>query len=190
MKGGREHRVPLSGRALAILNEARGARRWKRTWCFRHRPGASPCPIRRFPGYCVSSVSTPCRTASVRPSGTGARSPRACHAEVAEACLAHAVRGVEGAYARSDLLDLRRKLMDRWANVSGERCRRHGRSDDKTIEGGTPMSPSNARSEIESEYEEAKKTACVVPTSGGSAGAQLKEPRSAKSLDNTPKENP
>ena len=40
-----------------------------------------------------------------------ARVPR----EVAEACLAHAVKGVEGAYARSDLLDLRRKLMDRWA---------------------------------------------------------------------------
>ena len=35
--------------------------------------------------------------------------------EVAEACLAHTVKGVEGAYARSDLLDLRRKLMERWA---------------------------------------------------------------------------
>ena len=35
--------------------------------------------------------------------------------EVAGACLAHAVKGVEGDYARSDLLDCRRKLMDRWA---------------------------------------------------------------------------
>ena len=35
--------------------------------------------------------------------------------EVAEACLAHVVKGVEGAYARSDLLDLRRELMERWA---------------------------------------------------------------------------
>ena len=40
-----------------------------------------------------------------------ARVPR----EVTEACLAHVVKGVEGAYARSDLLDLRRKLMDSWA---------------------------------------------------------------------------
>ena len=40
-----------------------------------------------------------------------ARVPR----EVAEACLAHAVKGVEGDYARSDLLDRRRKLMNRWA---------------------------------------------------------------------------
>ena len=35
--------------------------------------------------------------------------------DVAEACLAHVVKGVEGAYARSDLLDRRRKLMERWA---------------------------------------------------------------------------
>ena len=35
--------------------------------------------------------------------------------EVAEACLAHTVKGVEGAYARSDLLGRRRKLMERWA---------------------------------------------------------------------------
>lgn len=35
--------------------------------------------------------------------------------EVAEACLAHVVTGVEGAYVRSDLWDRRRKLMDRWA---------------------------------------------------------------------------
>lgn len=35
--------------------------------------------------------------------------------EVAEACLAHVVKGVEGAYARSDLLDRRREVMDNWA---------------------------------------------------------------------------
>ena len=34
--------------------------------------------------------------------------------EVAEACLAHVVRGVEGAYARSDLLERRRPVMDAW----------------------------------------------------------------------------
>ena len=35
--------------------------------------------------------------------------------EVAEAALAHVVGGVEGAYARSDLLERRRELMERWA---------------------------------------------------------------------------
>lgn len=37
--------------------------------------------------------------------------------EVAEACLAHAVKSnVEAAYARSDLLNRRRILMQAWAN--------------------------------------------------------------------------
>ena len=35
--------------------------------------------------------------------------------EIAEAALAHAVLGVEGAYFRSDLFELRRRLMDQWA---------------------------------------------------------------------------
>ena len=42
--------------------------------------------------------------------------------EVAEAALAHVVRSqVEAAYARSDLFDKRRKLMDQWASyLSGD----------------------------------------------------------------------
>ena len=35
--------------------------------------------------------------------------------DVAEQMLGHAVRGVEGAYQRSDLLEARRPVMDRWA---------------------------------------------------------------------------
>ena len=35
--------------------------------------------------------------------------------EVAEAALAHVVPGIEGAYFRSDLFKLRRKLMDDWS---------------------------------------------------------------------------
>ncbi len=41
--------------------------------------------------------------------------------EVAEACLAHVVKGVEGAYQRSDLLAARAEVMQRWARyVSGK----------------------------------------------------------------------
>ena len=41
--------------------------------------------------------------------------------EIAEAALAHTVKGVEGAYFRSDLFDRRRRLMDSWAAfVTGE----------------------------------------------------------------------
>ena len=36
--------------------------------------------------------------------------------ELAEACLAHAAGGVERAYYRSDVIDLRRDLMQRWAD--------------------------------------------------------------------------
>ena len=38
--------------------------------------------------------------------------------EVAERALAHKVRGVEGAYARSDLLERRRSLMQAWATFA------------------------------------------------------------------------
>ena len=38
--------------------------------------------------------------------------------EVAERALAHKVRGVEGAYARSDLLERRRSLMQAWASFA------------------------------------------------------------------------
>ena len=36
--------------------------------------------------------------------------------EIAEAALAHTVGGVEGAYARSDLLEARRPIMEQWAH--------------------------------------------------------------------------
>ena len=37
---------------------------------------------------------------------------------VAEAALAHIVKGVEGAYQRSDLLEQRRSLMQTWADYN------------------------------------------------------------------------
>ena len=41
--------------------------------------------------------------------------------EIAEAALAHTVGGTEGSYFRSDLFDLRRRLMDDWAGyLSGK----------------------------------------------------------------------
>ena len=36
--------------------------------------------------------------------------------EVAEACLAHVVKGVEGAYQRSDLFERRRLVMQKWSD--------------------------------------------------------------------------
>ena len=113
-KGGREHRVPLSGRALAILDEARAL-----------DDGSGlvfPAPAGRKQ-MSNSTLSQLLRELDIDavPHGfrstfrdwcsESARAPR----DVAEACLAHVVKGVEGAYARSDLLERRRHLMDRWA---------------------------------------------------------------------------
>ncbi len=114
MKGGRAHRVPLSDRALSLLDEARAL-----------DDGSGlvfPSPTGRKP-MSNSMLSKPLRELGIDAVPHGFRStfrdwcsesaqvPR----DVAEACLAHVVKGVEGAYARSDLLDRRRTLMARWA---------------------------------------------------------------------------
>ena len=43
--------------------------------------------------------------------------------EIAEAALAHTVRGVEGAYFRSDLFDRRSVVMEAWAEYISETVR-------------------------------------------------------------------
>jgi integrase len=130
MKGGREHRVPLSGAALDILRDIRRA--WNSPQGVLVFEGASP-------GRPVSLVTL----AKVLAQATGSdvtvhglrSSFRDWAAEsgmsdaVAEACLAH-VRGdaSERAYARSDLLDRRREVMDAWAAfASGTKAETRGR---------------------------------------------------------------
>ena len=113
-KAHRPHRVPLSGRAVEILSEARTL------------GGGSglvfPSPEGRASAH--SRLSTLLRDLGIAAVPHGFRSsfrdwcgecsnaPR----EVAEAALAHAVGNkVEAAYARSDLFERRRVLMDNWA---------------------------------------------------------------------------
>ncbi len=109
MKAGREHRVPLSSAAIRVLDNA-----------YRHAdgdllfPGRSGKPtghgvlaatFRRLDIGTVHGLRSSFRDWC---SETGV--PR----EVAEQALAHTVRGVEGAYARSDLFDLRQPIMEAW----------------------------------------------------------------------------
>ena len=113
MKSRREHRVPLPDRAVDILCEA--AQRGDGTGLI--------FPSARGKAMSDATVSKLCRENGVDAVPHGFRSsfrdwagertntPRA----VMEAALAHIVRGVEGAYARSDLFERRRKLMDAWA---------------------------------------------------------------------------
>lgn len=115
MKAGRDHRVPLSRRALAVLGEA-------------HEIASRPGLI--FPAPTGSVLSAMTMTKLVRNLGIeavphGFRSsfrdwaaektdhPR----EVIEAALAHVVRNkVEAAYRRTDLFERRRRLMEDWAS--------------------------------------------------------------------------
>ena len=118
MKAHAEHRVPLSSRALAILEEARTI-----------DDGSGlvfPSPTR--PGKPMSdmTLTTLLRRLKVADRATvhgfrsafrdwSAECTHAPHA-VMELSLAHAVgNAVEAAYARSDLFERRRSLMDQWA---------------------------------------------------------------------------
>ena len=124
MKALREHRVPLSGRAVQVLGAARTL-------------GAGDCPL-VFPtaqGKPLTdmALSRPLTQAAIPAVPHGFRStfrdwaaeetnhPR----EVVEAALAHTVRDkVEAAYARSDLFE-RRRLMNDWERYLAGTRRRH-----------------------------------------------------------------
>jgi integrase len=119
IKGGREHRVPLSEKAIAVLREMREL--GTEGFVF---PGLKP----------ESALSDVALTRALDAAGGagatvhGMRSsfrdwaaeatnhPR----EVCEAALAHALTSkVEAAYQRSDLLERRRRLMSDWARFCG-----------------------------------------------------------------------
>ena len=113
MKAGREHRVPLQDRALAILEEAQplGCRSGL---VF---PAASGNPLSDMThGKLLQRLGVDCVPHGFRSSfrDWAAEQTDAPHA-VMEAALAHIVsNAVEAAYARSDLFDRRRRLMDAW----------------------------------------------------------------------------
>ena len=119
MKAGVEHRVPLSDQALEVLKLARQL-----------DDGSGLCfPSPQKPGRALSDMTL---MKALRSTGLAARTT--VHGfrtsfktwamertdapwAVAEAALAHQLGGsVEQAYARSDLLDRRRKLMQQWAD--------------------------------------------------------------------------
>jgi len=113
MKAGEPHRVPLSSPALALLEHVRGL---DSAMAFpAHKRGAIMHDM---------TIKVPMKTLGLAGTVHGFRSsfrdwcserttfPR----EIAEISLAHQVGdAVERAYARSDILDKRRDLMDQWA---------------------------------------------------------------------------
>ena len=112
MKAGREHRVPLSEAALAVLEEAKE---------YADSTGLI-FPSAAGKAMSDSTLSKLCRETGIGCVPHGFRSSFRQWAadtgksrELAEMALAHTVRGVEGAYQRSDILERRRELMDAWA---------------------------------------------------------------------------
>ena len=115
MKAGREHRVPLSRRALEILDAARGLRRGAGALVFPSRHGK---PIgdtrmsRLLRVHEIEAVPHGFRSSFRDWAAEETSHPR----EVIEAALAHLVGNrTEAAYARSDLFERRRRLMNEWA---------------------------------------------------------------------------
>jgi integrase len=119
MKAHREHRVPLSARAISILGEMQAARQAD--------AGDAHVFAGRKPGTPLSNMAF---LMLLRRMGHGDLTAHGFRAtfktwasertsfqnEVVEACLAHVIGSkVEQAYRRGDLFEKRRKLMDAWA---------------------------------------------------------------------------
>ena len=114
MKAGREHRVPLSDRALAILDEAR-ALGDGRGFVFPGPKTGQAMFRARFSRLLkllgIEAVPHGFRTSFRVWTMERTNFPR----EVCEAALAHTnPNKAEAAYARSDLFEKRRDLMERW----------------------------------------------------------------------------
>ena len=125
-KAGREHRVPLCSRAVEILDEAR-------------RLGLNPTGVALaglvFPSRRGKAIRDALLSGVLQQLGIGAvphgfrssfrdwAAERTDHPrEVIEAALAHVVRNqTEAAYARSDLFERRRRLVDDWMRYLNRR---------------------------------------------------------------------
>ena len=112
MKAQREHRVPLTLRAVDLLDEAAGYQENELVF-----PSATGRPMSD------ATLSKLIRELGIKAVPHGFRSSfrdwcgdTGQSREVAEAALAHTIRSkAEAAYARSDLLERRRAMMDAWS---------------------------------------------------------------------------
>jgi len=123
MKAKRPHRVPLCDRAVEIVEQAKEVR----------SDNGAPRSALVFPSRRGKPLSNMTLSKLVNEQGIAAvphgfrssfrdwASERTNHPrEVVEAALAHVVANqTEAAYARSDLFERRRRLMDEWAEYLG-----------------------------------------------------------------------
>jgi integrase len=131
MKGGREHRVPLSAPAVTVLKCMSDIRQNNHV----------------FPGDRRATLSNMALLMTLRRMGRGeltahgfrstfrdwAAERTSFSREVAEAALAHVLGDkTEAAYLRADFFDKRRRLMDAWAEfITAEPAEKHGKTDNR-----------------------------------------------------------
>ena len=115
MKAKREHRVPLCGRAMEILDAVRTLREGISPLVFTHRRGKPLIDMelrRLLKKQKIAAVPHGFRSSFRDWAAEETDHPR----EVIEAALAHVVQNkVEAAYRRTDLFERRRILMGDWA---------------------------------------------------------------------------
>jgi integrase len=126
IKGGKEHRVPLSNRALAILRElpresgSDAVFSGRSNGGFLNQDAMADVLAKLRPGFTVHGFRSTFRDWAAETTGY----PN----HVVEMALAHAIpNGVEAAYRRGDLFEKRRRLMEEWA----EYCASPGRTKDR-----------------------------------------------------------
>ena len=114
MKAGRDHRVPLSDRALAILSESDLPRDGDLVFPGRRGERLGESALRRFAKRCGAQATVHGLRSAFR---DWAAELTLYPSEIAEMALAHAVGdSVERAYRRTDLMERRRRLMQDWAD--------------------------------------------------------------------------
>ena len=121
MKAGKEHRVPLSERALAILSEMKSTSNVEKIgekFVFSGGKAGKPLSNMAFLMLLRRMKRDDLTTHGFRSSFRDWAAERTNFpSEVLEMALAHAVGDkVEAAYRRSDLFEKRRRLMDAWAD--------------------------------------------------------------------------
>ena len=110
----RQHRVPLAPEAIALLERVAKFKRgpFVLTGRWSNQPLSETMLRHALRGSGVQTIT-------VHGFRSAFRSFCADHAivrrEVAEACLSHHPGGTEGSYQRSDVVELRREVMARWA---------------------------------------------------------------------------
>jgi len=128
MKAGKEHRVPLSDAAQAIVNTQKEYALCEYVFPSAHRAKNSESDGAPLSDMTLSAVLRRMKVAAV-PHGFRSTFRDWCAEttdyprDVAEMALAHAIGNkVEAAYRRGDLFEKRKQMMQDWANFAGSLC--------------------------------------------------------------------